>query len=287
MSDSVWPHRQQPTRLPRPWDSPGKNTGVGCHFLLQYMKVRSESEVTQSCPTLSDPMDCSLPGSSVHGIFQARVLEWGAIAFSDDQPRQHIKKQRHEFANKGLSSQSYGFSSGHVWMYKLGIKKGEHWRIDAFELWCWRRLLQVPWTVGRSNQSILKEISPEYSLEGLMLKLKPQYFGHLVQRTDSLEKTVMLEILKAGGKGDGRGWDDWMVSPTHWTWVWTSSGSWWWTGRPGVLQSMGSQRVGHNWLNWTGPHRVLLCLLIIAQDSLCLRIVVRQEVLHSNRLVMD
>ncbi|XDA73828.1 hypothetical protein R6Z07F_004053 [Ovis aries] len=83
VSDSVRPHRRQPTRLPRPWDSPGKNTGVGCHLLLQCMKMKSESEVAQSCPTLSDPMDCSLPGSSVHGIFQARVLEWGAIAFSD------------------------------------------------------------------------------------------------------------------------------------------------------------------------------------------------------------
>ena len=83
MSDSVRPHRQQLTRLPHPWDSPGKNSGVGCHFLLQCMKVKSESEVPQSCPTPSDPMDCSLPGSSVHGIFQARVLEWGAIAFSD------------------------------------------------------------------------------------------------------------------------------------------------------------------------------------------------------------
>ena len=82
MSDSVRPHRWQPTRLPHPWDSPGKNTGVGCHFLLQCMKVKRESEVAQSCPTLSDPMDCSLPGSSVHGIFQSRVLEWGAIAFS-------------------------------------------------------------------------------------------------------------------------------------------------------------------------------------------------------------
>ena len=82
MSDSVWPHRRQPTRLPRPWDSPGKNTGVGCHFLLQCLKVKSESEVSQSCPTLSNPMDCSLPGSSAHGIFQARVLEWIAIAFS-------------------------------------------------------------------------------------------------------------------------------------------------------------------------------------------------------------
>ena len=82
MSDSVQPHKQQPTRLPHPWDSPGKNTGMGCHFLLQCMKVRSESEVAQSCVTLSDPTDCSLPGSSIHGIFQARVLEWGAIGFS-------------------------------------------------------------------------------------------------------------------------------------------------------------------------------------------------------------
>ena len=82
MSDSVQPHRRKPTRLPRPWDSPGKNTGVGCHFLLQCVKGKSESEVAQSCLTLSDPMDCSLPGSSVHGIFQARVLEWGATAFS-------------------------------------------------------------------------------------------------------------------------------------------------------------------------------------------------------------
>ena len=82
MSDSGRPHRWQPTRLPRPWDSPGKSTGGGCQFLLQYMKVKSEGEVAQSCPTLSDPMDCSLPGSSFHGIFQARVLEWGAIAFS-------------------------------------------------------------------------------------------------------------------------------------------------------------------------------------------------------------
>ena len=90
MSDSLRPHRRQPTRLPCPWDSPGKNTGVGCHFPLQYMKVKSESEVAQSCPTLSDPMNCSLPGSSVHGIFQARVLEWGAVAFSDIKPSTYL-----------------------------------------------------------------------------------------------------------------------------------------------------------------------------------------------------
>ena len=117
---------------------------------------------------------------------------------SYDQPRQHIKKQRHYFVNKGPSSQGYGFSSSHVWMRELDYKKAEHRRIDAFELWCWRRLLRVPWTARRSNQSILKEISPWCSLEGVMLKLKLQYFGHLMQRTDSFEKILML------GKIEGR-----------------------------------------------------------------------------------
>ena len=122
------------------------------------------------------------------------------------------------------------------------IKKTEHWRIDTFELWCWRRLLTVPRIAGRSNQSTLKEINLEYSSEGLMLKLKLQYFGYLMQRADSLEKTLMLG-KKAGGEGDDRGWDGWMASPTRWTWVWANCGRWWRTGRPGVLQSMGSQRV--------------------------------------------
>ena len=209
-------------------------------------------------------MDCSPPGSAVHGISQARILEWVAISFSrgSSRPRdqthvssiadgfftpeppdhgiwshhfmsniwgnsgnsgwlnlgggvlkslqmviaamklkdayslegklclsrQHIKKQRHYFANKGPSSQGYDFSSSHVWMWELDYK--ESW--VPFELWCWRRLLRVPWTARRSNQFILKEISPEYSLEGLMLKLKLQYFGHLMWRADSFEKTLML-----------------------------------------------------------------------------------------------
>ena len=127
------------------------------------------------------------------------------------------------------------------------IKKAEHQRIDAFELWCWTRLLRVPYTARRSNQSIPKEISPEYSFEGLMLRLKLQYFGHLMWRTDSLEKTLMLGNIEGSRIRDNRGWDGWMASPTRWTWVWVNSGSWWWTGRPGLLQSMGSQRVGHNW----------------------------------------
>ena len=125
------------------------------------------------------------------------------------------------------------------------IKKAERRRIDAFELWCSWRLLRVPWTARRSNQSTLKEIGPEYSLEELMLKLKLQYFGHLMQRTDLLEKTLMLGKLKAGGEGDDREWDGWMVSPTWWTWIWASSGSWWWTGKPGILQPCG-RRVRHD-----------------------------------------
>ena len=134
------------------------------------------------------------------------------------------------------------------------VKKAECRKIDGFELWCWRRLLRVPWTARRSNQSILKEISPGCSLVGLMLKLKLQYFGHLIWRADSLEKTLML------GKIEGRrrrGWQRmrWLDGITdQWTWVWEDLGSWWWTGRPGVPQFMGSQRVGHDWateLNWT------------------------------------
>ena len=122
--------------------------------------------------------------------------------------------------------------------------KAERWRTDAFELWRSRRLLRVPWTARKSNQSILKEINPEYSLEGLMMEL--QYFGHLMWRADSLEKTLML------GKIEGRrrrGWQRtrWlMASLTQWTWVWASCGRWWRTGKPGVLQSMGSKRVRHN-----------------------------------------
>ena len=133
------------------------------------------------------------------------------------------------------------------------VKKAERRRIDVFELWCWRRLLRVPWTARRSNQFILKEISPGCSLEGMMLKLKLQYFGHLMRRVDSLKRLWCWEGVGAGGKGDDRGWDGWMASLTRWTWVWVNSGSWWWTGRPGVLWFMGSQRVGHDWateLSW-------------------------------------
>jgi len=155
---------------------------------------------------------------------------------SYDQPRQHIKKQRHYFADKGpYIVKNMVFP---VVMYRCEswtVKKAEQWRIEAFELWCWR-LLRVPWTARRSNQSILNEIR-------LMLKL--QYFGHLMQRTH-WKRPWCWERLKTGGEGDGRGWDGRMALPTQRTWVWASSGSWWWTEMPRLLQSMGSQRVGHD-----------------------------------------
>ena len=143
------------------------------------------------------------------------------------------------------------------------IKKAECRRIDAFELWCWRRLLRVLWTARRSNQSILKEINSEYSSEGLRLKLKLQYFGHLIWQTDSLEKKPWCwKRLRAGGEWDNRGWDGWMASPTQWTGVWASSRSWWWTGKPGMLQSMGSQKSDTaEGLNWTEVDRLELVLL--------------------------
>ena len=168
-------------------------------------------------------------------------------------PRQHIKKQRHYFANKCPSSQGYGFSSGHG-CESWTVKKAECWKIDAFELWCWRRLLRVPWTARRSNQSIVKKISSGCSLEGLTVKLKLNTLATSCEELTHWKRPWCWEGLGAGEEGDDRGWDVWMASPTRWTWVWVNSGSWWWTGRPSVLWFMGLQRVGHDWateLNWS------------------------------------
>ena len=170
------------------------------------------------------------------------------------QPRRHIQKQRHYFANKGLSSQSYGFSRSHVWMWELDYK--ESW---ALKNWCF-------WTVvlEKTLESPLdcKEIQPVHSegdqpwvlLEGLTLKLKLQYLGTWCKELTHWKRPWCWERLKAGGEGDDRGWDCWMASLTRWTWVWASLGSWWWTGRPGVLWFTGLQRVRHDWVteqNWT------------------------------------
>ena len=150
---------------------------------------------------------------------------------SYDKPRQHIKKQRHHFTDKGPCSQGYGFSSSHVWMWSWTIKKAEHWRIYAFELWCWKRLWRVPWTARRSNQSILKEINLEYSLEGLMLKLKLQSLDAKSQLTGKDP-----DAGKDWGQEDKEVTEDEMVG---WNQlgrqVWASSGSWWWTRKPHVL----------------------------------------------------
>ena len=149
------------------------------HFSEHRLKVK----VIQSCPTLCDPIDYT-----VLGLLWARILEWIALSlFQRIFPTQesnwgllHCRRILYQLSYQGIRCESWS------------IKKAEHQRIEAFELWCWRRLLTVPWTARRSNQSILKEVSPEYSLEGLMLRLKLQYFGHLIRRTDSLEKTLML-----------------------------------------------------------------------------------------------
>ena len=180
------------------------------------------------------------------------------------------------------------------------VKNAEHWRIDAFELWCWRRLLRVPWTARRPNQSILKEISPEYYLEVLPMNQSFQrifrtdaeaelhYFGHLMGKELTHWKRLWCwERLKVEGEGDNRRWDGWMASLTEWMWVWVNSGSWWWTGWPGVLQSMGSQRVRQDCvteLNWTdAEHPVtiisgwlfwkpsgLTFLLLLSREENCL-----------------
>ena len=128
---------------------------------------------------------------------------------------------------------------------------------DAFELWCWKRLLRVPWTAKRYNQSILKEICPEYSLKGLMLKLKLQYFTTWCKELNHLKRPWCWERLKVGGEGDDRGWDCWVASPTQWTWVWVNSGSWWWTARPGVLRFMECKELDTTeWLNCTKNYKV-------------------------------
>ena len=175
-----------------------------------------------------------------------------------------IKKQRHYFGNKGPSSQGYGFTSGHVWIWELDCE--ESWVPKNWWFWTMvlEKTLESPLDCKEMDQSIIKEICPGCSLEGLMLKLKLQYFGHLMRRVDSLEKTLMLGGIGGRRRRDNRGWDGWMASPTRWAWVWVDSGSWWWTGRPGVLQFMGSQRVGDNWvteLNWNDKMMAIFILV--------------------------
>ena len=187
---------------------------------------------------------------SLQMVSTAMKLTLAPCRKSYDQPKQHIKKQRHYFANKGPFNQRYDFSSSHIWIWELNYKESWVWRIDTFELWCWRRLLRVPWTVRKSNQSILKEISPEYSLMEWCWSWSSSTLATWYKELTPWKRPWCWERLKVGREGDDRGWDGWVASPSWWRWVWVGSGNWWWTGKPGVLQSMGSQRVRHHWLNW-------------------------------------
>ena len=173
---------------------------------------------------------------------------------SYDQPRQLIKKQRYTLPTKVHLVRAIVFPVVIVWMWELDYKEG--WEPKNWCFWpvVLEKTLESPLDCKEIKPVHPKAISLEYSLEELMLKLKLQYFSHLMGRSDSLEN--ILERLKAGAEGDDKGWGGWMASPTRWTWVWVSSGSWWWTGKPGMLQSMGFQRVRHNWvtqLNWIEP----------------------------------
>ena len=166
---------------------------------------------------------------------------------SYDKPRQNIKKQRHYFVNKGSSSQGYGVSSGHVWMWELNCE--ESW---SPKNWCFwtvvlEKTLRVPWTARRSNQSVLKEISPGVHWKDWCWSWNSNTLATWCKELTHLERLWCWERSRAGGKGDNREWDCWMASPTQWTRVWVNSGSWWQTGRPGMLRFMGSQRVGHDW----------------------------------------
>ena len=164
---------------------------------------------------------------------------------SYDQPRQHITSRDITLPTK---VRPFGFSNSHVWVWELDCK--ESW---ALKNWCFwtvmlEKTLESPLNNKEINQSILKKISPEYSSEGLMLKLKFQYFGHLILELTHWKRPWCWERLKAGGEGDDRGWDGWMTSLTQWIWVWAGSGRWWRMGKPRVLQSMGSQWVRHYWV---------------------------------------
>ena len=227
------------------------------------------AKLLQLCLTLCDPMNYSPPGSPVHGILQAGILEWVFMPFSRGSSqlrdltcvssvscigRWVLYHEHHLLKSKDITLPTKVHIVKAMFFFPVvmygreswTIKKAEHWRTDAFKLWCWRRLLRFPWKVRRSNQPTLKEINPECSLEGLMLKLKLQYLGCLMRTVDSLEKTLML------GKIEGRrrrGWQRMRYLDgitDQWTWTWANSGRWWGTEKPGVLQSMVSGRVGHD-----------------------------------------
>ena len=196
----------------------------------------------------------------------AAVTSCSDFEAPQNKPRQHIKKQRHYFANKGPSSQRYGFP---VVMYRCEsstIKKTECWRIDAFELWYWRRLLRLQDQTSPSE----RKSDPNIYWKDWWWRWNSNTLATRCKELTHLKRSWCWGRLKSGGEGDNRGWDGWMASPTQRTWVWASFGSWWWTGKPGVLQSMGSQRVRHDWttkLNWTDYSSVFMYYIFFINSS--------------------
>ena len=192
MSDSVRPHRRQPTRLPHPWDSPSKNTGVGCHFLLQCMNVKVKVKSLSSVQILATLWTAAHQAPPSMGF--SRQEYWSGVPLPSPMINLDsiLKSRDITLPTKVCLVKAMVFPVVMYGYESWTIKKTERRRIDAFELWCCRRLLRVPWTARRFNLSILKEISPKYSLGGLKLRLKLQYFGYLMRRTDSVEKTLML-----------------------------------------------------------------------------------------------
>ena len=191
-----------------------------------------------------------LGGSKINadGDYSHEIKTLAPWKKSYDQPRQHIKRQRHYFANKCLYIQGYDFSSSHIWMWELDYKESlvpKNWYFwNVLE-----KTLESPLDCKE-----IQPVNPRGNQSWIFIGKIDAAAETMMRRTDSLEKTLMMERLKVGGEGDDRGWDGWMASPTQWTWAWVSSRSWWWTGRPGVLQFMGSQRVSHDWateLNWS------------------------------------
>ena len=229
--------------------------------------------VTQLCLTLCD----SMKGSSVHGILQARIPKRVTISFSGrsswPRDRTYISLTAGRYLTIWATREAQICMNVYIYIYihvkamvfpvvmygceSWTVKKAKSQRIDAFTLWCWKRHFRVPWTARRSNQPILKEISPE-CWKDWCWSWSSNTLATWCEELTHLKRPWCWETLKAGGEGDDRGWDGWMASPTQWTWVWINSGSWWWTRMPGVLQSMGLQRVRRDWV--TGLNWIYSCL---------------------------
>ena len=266
MSDSVRPHRRQPTRLPRPLDSPGKNTGVHCHFLLQCMKVKSESEVAQSCPTLSDPMDCSPPGSSVHGILQARGLEWAAIAFSCHHSKCHYLFSLLWVLMSYWCQRFHYLLKGHIFFYKYHFDSSDLWTIYYPSIWAWGQFPDIcvlscfsrvwlcanPWTVA-CQAPLSMGFSRQEHWSGLPFPSPEDLPAPGIEPASLTSPSLAGGFFTASATSRCIWRCNWLAlchSPLEKSMATHSSICAWrmpWTGEPGGLQSMGLQRITQDW----------------------------------------